>query len=149
MNTQNKSVILDNQSDIDIDDDLFETLFNTVIQQESQPEDSFVNLLLSNDGFIKQYNRKYLGRDELTDVISFQADVPGVQFLGDIVIDTKVAQRQKENRTIGEELQILFLHGLLHLLGYDHLAAKQEKIMQNKEEKFMNLIKEKYITCGR
>ena len=149
MNTQNKSVILDNQSDIDIDDDLFETLFNTVIQQESQPEDSFVNLLLSNDGFIKQYNRKYLGRDELTDVISFQADVPGVQFLGDIVIDTKVAQRQKENRTIGEELQILFLHGLLHLLGYDHLAAKQEKIMQNKEEKFMKLIKEKYITCGR
>ncbi|MDO9577896.1 MAG: rRNA maturation RNase YbeY, partial [Candidatus Cloacimonadales bacterium] len=114
----NKSVILDNQSEIDIEDNLFESLFEFVIQQEGHPEDTFVNLVLVCDGFIKQYNRQYLGRDELTDVISFSAEVPGIHFLGDIIIDTKVAEKQKENRTIGEELQILFLHGLLHLLGY-------------------------------
>ena len=138
----NKSVILDNISDIDIEDDLFESLFGIVMQRENQPVDAFVNLLLVRDGFIKQYNQQYLGRDEVTDVISFSTEVPGIHFLGDIIIDTKVAEIQRENRTIGEELQILFLHGLLHLLGYDHLAAKQEKVMQSKEKEYMKYIKE-------
>ena len=143
MSTLNRSVHVDNQTDIDIDDDLFEVVFQVIQKNEGLSESSFVNLLLSNDGSIKRYNRQYLGRDENTDVISFQADLEGIPILGDIIIDTNIADIQKENRTISEEMQILFLHGLLHLLNYDHLAAKQEKIMKEKEKQYLKCILEK------
>ena len=146
MNTRNKAVFVDNQTAVQVDDDLFESIFENVRYGEKLHPDSHVNLLLSSDGLIKKYNRQYLGRDELTDVLSFTAEIPGIPLLGDIIIDVTVAEQQKENRTLDIELQILFLHGLLHLLGYDHLAAKQEKIMQAKETEYL---KEKYINRGR
>ena len=62
--------------------------------------------------------------------------------LGDIIIDTTIADEQKENRTLILELQELFLHGLLHLLGYDHLSAAQDAIMKEKEEIYSIKLKE-------
>ncbi len=80
------------------------------------------------DTKMRALNKQYLGRDRPTDVLSFQADSlqPGVprhcHFLGDVVIATGVAKRQA--RAIGvpveTERRRLALHGLLHLLGYDH-----------------------------
>lgn len=135
-----KPVILTNRTEDKIETDIFEELFFIVMHGESRPPDSFINLELTNDGSIKQLNKKYLGRDEITDVLSFTADVPGVNLIGDIIIDTNAAKEQKENRTLAEELQILFLHGLLHCLGYDHLAASDKNIMEAKEKEYMNLL---------
>ena len=135
-----KPVILTNKTDDKIDTDIFQELFLLVINGESQPPDSFINLELTNDGTIKQLNKKYLGRDEVTDVLSFTADIPGINLIGDIIIDTNMAKSQKEDRTVTEELQILFLHGLLHCLGYDHLSASDKKIMNAKEKEYINLL---------
>ena len=137
-----KPVILSNKTAESIEIKIFEELFFIVLNNESRPPDSFVNLELTNDGSIKQLNKKYLGRDEITDVLSFTADIPGINLIGDIIIDTNVAISQKEDRTVTEELQILFLHGLLHCLGYDHLAAADKKIMDAKEKEYINLLKE-------
>ncbi len=136
-----KPVILSNKTADNIEIKIFEELFFIVLNNESRPPDSFVNLELTNDGSIKQLNKKYLGRDEITDVLSFTANIPGVNLIGDIIIDINVAKSQKENRTVSEELQILFLHGLLHCLGYDHLAIGDQKIMEAKESEYLNILK--------
>ena len=135
-----KPVILTNRTNHDIGTDIFDELFLLVISNESRPADSFVNLELSNDGSVKQLNKKYLGRNEVTDVLSFTAEIPGINLIGDIIIDTEVANNQKENRTFKNELQVLFLHGLLHCLGYDHLAARDKKIMETRENKYLDLL---------
>jgi len=137
-----ESVILTNKTVIEIEVGIFEDLFRIVMNGESRPPDSFINLELTNDGSIRQLNKKYLGRDELTDVISFTADIPGINLIGDIIIDTNSAYEQKDDRTLIEELQILLLHGLLHCLGYDHLAEKDKVIMDAKENKYLNLLLE-------
>ena len=143
MNIQKiKPVILTNRTDDNIKTDIFEELFLLVISGESKPPDSFVNLELTNDGTIRELNKKYLGRDEVTDVLSFTADIPSINLIGDIIIDTNVVKNQKEDRTVEKELQILFLHGLLHCLGYDHLSVTDKKIMDAKEREYMNLFRE-------
>ena len=141
MNTRNR-IFLENQTNHDLPLEIFEIVLNTVTKQEKLDPDSFVNLLLTDDDSIRAYNKKYLGRDEVTDVISFAADIPEIPLLGDIIIDTTIADEQKENRTLILELQELFLHGLLHLLGYDHLSAAQDAIMKEKEEIYSIKLKE-------
>jgi len=136
-----KPVILSNKTAESIEIKIFEELFFIVLNNESRPPDSFVNLELTNDGSIKQLNKKYLGRDEITDVLSFTANIPEVNLIGDIIIDINAAKSQKEDRTVSEELQILFLHGLLHCLGYDHLTIEDQRIMEAKESEYLNLLK--------
>lgn len=150
MNTRKtEPVLLDNQTDLIITSSVFTTVLDILREEEKISKDAFLVLKLSNDGSIRNLNRKYLGRNTLTDVISFHADMPGIPLLGDIIIDINVADGQKENRTLEEELQVLFLHGLLHLLGYDHLGVEQSKEMKIKEKKYYSKLKEKHITRGR
>jgi len=72
------------------------------------------------DGRIQALNRQYRGKNQATDVLSFPAGEPGQ--LGDVIIASGVAARQarEAGHPIGTELRVLALHGLLHLLGYDH-----------------------------
>ncbi len=78
-------------------------------------------LALVGDAEMRRLNRRFAGNDRVTDVLSFPSG--GVEGgLGDIAIATGVARRQarEAGHTYGEELRVLGLHGLLHLLGYDH-----------------------------
>ena len=79
-----------------------------------------VSVALVDDGAIRRLNRQYRGQDVPTDVLSFPGEMPG--FLGDIVIAAGVARRQAATagHAFGTEARVLALHGLLHLLGYDH-----------------------------
>lgn len=72
------------------------------------------------DGRVRALNRRFRRQDGPTDVLSFPADEPGQ--LGDVVIAYGVARRQAvlARHSLGTELRVLALHGLLHLLGYDH-----------------------------
>ena len=72
------------------------------------------------DGRVQQLNRRYRRKDTATDVLSFPSDEPG--YLGDVVIAAGVARRQAADggHALQHELRVLALHGLLHLLGYDH-----------------------------
>jgi len=79
-----------------------------------------VSLAFVSDGVIRALNRQHRCTDAPTDVLSFPAREPG--FLGDIVIAEGVARRQarRAGHGFGAEARVLALHGLLHLLGYDH-----------------------------
>lgn len=77
-------------------------------------------MALVSDSRVRQLNARYRGRNAATDVLSFTDDEPG--FLGEVVIASGVAGRQARRaaHSVQVELRVLALHGLLHLLGYDH-----------------------------
>jgi probable rRNA maturation factor len=79
-----------------------------------------VTVALVSDARVRVLNRRFRRKDGATDVLSFPADEPGI--LGDIVIASGVARRQAAaaGHAFATELRVLALHGLLHLLGYDH-----------------------------
>jgi len=79
-----------------------------------------VVVALVSDTRVRQLNARYRAKNSPTDVLSFAAEEPG--FLGEIVIASGVARRQarQAGHPIQVELRVLALHGLLHLLGYDH-----------------------------
>ena len=79
-----------------------------------------VCVALVSDRRMRSLNRQFRGKDYATDVLSFPAQVRG--FLGDIVIASGVAKKQAKaaGHAVKTEIRVLALHGLLHLLGYDH-----------------------------
>jgi len=79
-----------------------------------------MTVAIVSDARVRALNRKFRKKDSATDVLSFPADEPG--YLGDVVISSGVAARQAHlaGHSLATELRVLALHGLLHLLGYDH-----------------------------
>jgi len=78
-------------------------------------------LVFAGDGVLKRLNGRYRGKDRPTDVLSFPGP-GGAEGLGDILISMPAAERnaRRLSRTLAQELDVLALHGFLHLLGYDH-----------------------------
>ena len=102
-----------------------------------------------NKETIRTLNRTYRGKDQVTDVLSFPQYENLVCFpregeivLGDVVIcrDQAKEQAQTFGHSPAREILYLFVHSLLHLLGYDHMEAEDKKIMREKEEKVMEKI---------
>ena len=96
-----------------------------------------VTVAVVPDARVRALNHRYRGKDTATDVLSFPAAAPGE--LGDVVIAAGVAGRQarRAGHSIAVELRVLALHGLLHLLGYDHerddgLMARLERRLRLK-----------------
>jgi probable rRNA maturation factor len=79
-----------------------------------------VVIALTSDARMRQLNARYRATNAPTDVLAFAAEEPG--FLGEVVIARGVARRQarQAGHPVQVELRVLALHGLLHLLGYDH-----------------------------
>lgn len=102
---------------------------------EHQSADGDLTLVLTNDEQLHQLNREYLGVDAPTDVLSFPASemdpVTGRCYLGDILISIPRAEAQARvaNHPQVDEARLLVIHGVLHLLGYDHAEAKEKAKM--------------------
>ncbi len=90
-------------------------------------------MALVGDRAMAGYNRRFRGQSGSTDVLSFAdpAFEEGAEYLGDIVISVETAQRQGDGRLM-EEVKVLGLHGLLHLLGYDHETDDGEMVSLEK-----------------
>lgn len=119
-----------------------------------------VDITIVDDEEIHTLNREYRNVDRPTDVLSFALDEgeedepelidgPEEHLLGDIIISVETAQRQGEEFGHGLEREIVYLavHGLLHLLGYDHMTDEDKKIMRAKEEEALREIRlsEEYL----
>ena len=99
--------------------------------------DAELSLVLCDDAFIHTLNRDYRGKDAPTDVLAFaqregEGADPDDEILGDVVISIPTAQRQADARghSTAREVQVLLVHGFLHLLGYDHGDDAEEAEMQ-------------------
>jgi probable rRNA maturation factor len=120
----------------------FERIIGKAIEVGDLNPDSQFQLLITDDDKIRELNRKYRGIDGITDILTFPSEVPDSNFLGDIVIDIQQATRQKESHSLDNELIILFIHGVLHLIGYDHIRNEDRNRMLIKENDYRTLIKE-------
>jgi probable rRNA maturation factor len=100
-----------------------------------------LSVALIGNGEMRKLNTRYRKKDYPTDVLSFPAaqDMPdGVPLLGDVIIsvDKATEQAKERGRSLDEEMTTLLIHGLLHLLGYDHeRSAKDARIMSRLEKK--------------
>ena len=107
--------------------------------------DAELSILITDDEEIRSLNRDYRSVDRSTDVLSFSqmdGDGPGIasQLLGDVVISWETAQRQSRElgHAVSDEMKRLLVHGVLHLLGYDHEGDEEAAIrMRKAEEKYL------------
>ena len=117
---------------------------------------SEMSLLMTGDEQIRELNLKYLEEDRPTDVLSFplneQLDAApvflnisdGKVHLGDIMISYPTAARQAEehHHSVEREITILLIHGILHLLGYDHDIPAHKQVMNEREKVILKYIEE-------
>lgn len=119
-----------------------EAVFDEIDMSNNEYE---ISLLITDDETIRQYNKEYRNKDRATDVLSFPMEDEII--LGDIAISFDTAKRQAEEAGINadRETAFLFIHGLLHLLGYDH-----ETSYEDEEEMFalQEKILKKLVDCG-
>jgi probable rRNA maturation factor len=103
-----------------------------------------LSVLFCDDAFMTGLNKQYCNKKGSTDVLSFEQDEvteDGFQLLGDIVISLEtVASRSPGDRAaMRDEVRLLFCHGLLHLLGYDHGTQKERKEMNKRQARYLGL----------
>ena len=130
-------VFLADEQDVDVDADDLVALAQRVLAAQRVPADMEVALLLVDEDTIAGLNRQHLGHEGPTDVLAFPIDEPGESppagpaILGDVVVCPTVAHRQANERGVAAhaELQLLTVHGLLHLLGMDHAEPEEEREM--------------------
>ncbi len=114
---------------------LLEGAVRATLEHESAPRDAELSVILTNDARLHELNLNYLGVDAPTDVLSFPASETdpetGVRYLGDILISVPRAQAQAEaaGHPLEAEVQLLVIHGVLHLLGHDHGRARDKARM--------------------
>lgn len=104
-----------------------------------------VSVTLTNDAYIHELNQQYRGKDRPTDVLSFALNEgnepeikggPEINLLGDIIIsmETAIAQAEEYGHSVEREVSFLTVHGMMHLLGYDHIEEADRIEMRQEEE---------------
>lgn len=110
-------------------------------------EKSELSIILTDDQTIRNINREWRGKDIPTDVLSFPMEDSidhGYKILGDVIISLPFAKKQAEliNYTYREEVLRLLIHGVLHLLGYDHERSEEdEKVMMDIQDRIFDELK--------
>ena len=105
-----------------------------------------LTILLSNNKNIKKLNKKFRNKDIATDVLSFPSekkiDIKKIHYLGDIIISYEFMNKSKtlSNLEFKDNVTKVFIHGFLHLLGYDHIKLKDFKKMLSEEKKIYKAV---------
>lgn len=137
-----------NQTESNLDSDLkkLKDLLMDFCKREKLNNVIF-NIIIVDEQTIHDLNKKYRKIDRPTDVISFALEddqkmckPKDIRVLGDIYIclEKVISQSKEYNHSFERELTFLAVHGLFHLLGYDHMNEKDEKIMFSKQEEVLN-----------
>lgn len=105
-------------------------------------EEGEVSLVFVPPRKMRELNRAYRGENRVTDVLAFILEEKPL--LGEVVIAPEVAKNQAQDygNTCHEEMEVLLIHGLLHLLGYDHQSLENEKKMRREELKILSHFRE-------
>ena len=125
-----------------VDLDGLKGVLQTAARTMKVPDETVTVVTLTGDEHLREYNSRYRGLDEPTDVLAFSAreqatdkrfqSPPGTKdWLGDIVISVPRARRQarEAGQPVNDEVRLLAVHGFLHLLGHDHAEPAEEAAM--------------------
>ena len=131
------------EKDVQYLDELKDFLLN--VCHDEKLDNVIFNVIIVDNEKIHEINKEYRGIDRETDVISFALEDDksfnrsDFRILGDIYIslDKVISQSEEYGHSFKRELFFLALHGLLHLLGYDHMKEEDEKVMFGKQEEVL------------
>jgi probable rRNA maturation factor len=123
------------ESDFPFPEELLERAAHAALEHEAESQDHEMSIVLTDNEHLQELNLNYLGIDAPTDVLSFPASETdpesGVRYLGDILISIPRAQSQADaaGHPLESEVQLLVIHGVLHLLGHDHAEPEDKARM--------------------
>jgi probable rRNA maturation factor len=120
---------INNLTNFRVDTKLFTGVAKKVLSGENRGTEN-ISLALVSKTEIKKLNKKFRKKDKATDVLSFE--LKEGKYLGEIIICPEVVKEK------GEDIIEVFIHGILHLLGYDHEKSEKEaELMESKQEKYL------------
>jgi len=137
-----------------VDEDWAGRIAQQTLKAEGVAPPYEVSLLFTDSETVQRLNRDYRGVDEATDVLAFSMLPPeegdssfvlppdGVTHLGEVIVcyPRAVEQAQEEGHSVDKELALLIIHGILHLLGYDHTQPEEEAKMRAREKELLEQI---------
>jgi probable rRNA maturation factor len=136
-----KIIVSDEQSEVDVDTDRWADLASAVLVSEGRSGE--LTLTFVDRDEITALNADHMGEQRPTDVLSFPLDsldeaagaMPGPVLLGDVVVCPAVARDAASAHagTVDDELALLVVHGILHVLGHDHAAPDETRVMRERE----------------
>lgn len=132
-----------------IAEDEIERICELVLDKEGVQRDCYVSVSVVDDARMQELNAKWRAQDRPTDVLSLECERPDDPELadgepcelGDVVVAPAYIARQAEGfgTTAADETRLLLIHGLLHLLGYDHLEDDEAELMERREDELLAL----------
>jgi probable rRNA maturation factor len=148
------NILVDEGVEAGVEPSWLEDVAQRVLAAEKAKSKTEVGIVVTGQEMVQQLNRNFRGQDEPTDVLAFSSreeavGLPtfilapdGLSHLGEVIISYPQALKQAEehSHSLKKELTILLIHGLLHLLGYDHEEGEQERQMQAREKELLKLI---------
>jgi probable rRNA maturation factor len=140
--------------DLPVEKNWLERIARKVLEGENITSSAEMGLLITDSKTVQKLNRIYRDEDKPTDVLAFQmatdshhgsegsfvSPPDGVLHLGEVIISypQAVKQAQEQGHEVTGELALLIVHGILHLLGYDHELPEEEQKMRNKEREVLS-----------
>ena len=131
------------KSKYDFPASLIERAVQAALTNQKESMDANLSVVLTDNRRIRKLNRDYLGVDAPTDVLSFPASESdpetGARYIGDILISVPYAAKgaKQAGNSLEAELQLLVVHGVLHLLGHDHAKPKEKAKMWKAQAKIL------------
>jgi probable rRNA maturation factor len=150
------NVLIEEGVEVDLDSGWLQLVIEKTLVAENVPATVEISLLITGQERIHELNRDYRGKDKPTDVLSFSMSeqIPeeeptafvgppdGLVHLGEVIISypQAVLQAQEHGHSVKREMAILIVHGVLHILGYDHEKPKMKPAMVAKEKEILTAL---------
>lgn len=139
------------------EEELIKMVVNTVLKEEKILKELEIYITLTNNDNIQKINAEHRNIDKPTDVLSFpmfeREEIPNLKtinndeetkemMLGDIIVSVEKVREQAEEygHSFKRELAYLITHGMLHLLGYDHMIDEEKVVMRKREEEILEIL---------
>lgn len=148
------SVFLADEQGEPVDLEQLRRLAELVLSEEGYPAETELTVLLVSEDEMAAYNERFLERSGPTDVLAFPVEelMPGVVpdqdsngpplIIGDVIVAPGYVGRQAEENDVAfeDEMALMVAHGILHLLGYDHIEDDDAELMERREAELLTLV---------
>lgn len=135
-------VFVANEQSVEVGETHLVDLARHALQSEGVDEEAELSILIVDSGHMQRLNSRFADSNHTTDVLAFpmSEDEEDMLLLGDVVMCPEVAQRnaRRYNHSLSDEMELLLVHGILHLLGYDHQADGDKMKMERRTKELLD-----------
>ncbi len=132
---------LNNLTGRKIDEDFLKEVVSQVLKEEKTKKEEELSIVFVGTARMRKLNKEYRGKNRVTDILSFGGPeaLPTSLFLGELVLCPRVVAKNAKrlNSSFEKEMTVCLIHGILHLLGYDHEKGEKEaREMEKKQDEY-------------